>query len=405
MARKSGPKTRRRTKPGKTISPQTDIDDLFIRSGGSFKVVKAGRLFTVKSNPQLDKESFNFSEDSQYPYFTRTVSNNGLLGFVDFLDEEHLIKGNSIAVGMMGMQFFYQSHDFYAGQFTKTIFPKFNGLNEKIALWFIAWFNKHSKRLKGELVRKFESLFNDIEIVIPVKNNSLDIEYIESRIRELEESRIRELEAYLSEAGFDNCNLTDQEQKVLSLFENKSIHWELFKLSNLYDKLELKNKPFDKRKDTISSPNELFSIPLVNAKHGDNGIMFYGRSDVFDSSEMTIDIVQNGAIATGNVYAQPQRTGVLWDAYLIKAINHSDTENSLLFIACAIQKTIKSIFSYENKAIWGRVKHQSIPLPVMPSGEIDFGIIETYITAIKKKAIQSIKEFIAQEHQAYISVV
>lgn len=405
MARKSGSKTRRRTKPGKTISPQTDIDDLFIRSGGSFKVVKAGRLFTVKSNPQLDKESFNFSEDSQYPYFTRTVSNNGLLGFVDFLDEEHLIKGNSIAVGMMGMQFFYQSHDFYAGQFTKTIFPKFNGLNEKIALWFIAWFNKHSKRLKGELVRKFESLFNDIEIVIPVKNNSLDIEYIESRIRELEESRIRELEAYLSEAGFDNCNLTDQEQKVLSLFENKSIDWELFKLSNLYDKLELKNKPFDKRKDTTSSPNELFSIPLVNAKHGDNGIMFYGRSDVFDSSEMTIDIVQNGAIATGNVYAQPQRTGVLWDAYLIKAINHSDTENSLLFIACAIQKTIKSIFSYENKATWGRVKHQSIPLPVMPSGEIDFGIIETYITAIKKKAIQSIKEFIAQEHQAYISVV
>lgn len=93
------------------------------------------------------------------------MSNNGLLGYVDFLDEEHLIKGNSIAVGMMGMQFFYQSHDFYAGQFTKTIFPKFNGLNEKIALWFIAWFNKHSKRLKGELVRKFESLFNDITSV------------------------------------------------------------------------------------------------------------------------------------------------------------------------------------------------------------------------------------------------
>lgn len=397
MARESSPKTGRRTKPGKTISPQTDIDNLFIRSEGGFKVVKARELFTVKFNPQLDKESFNFSENSQYPYFTRTVFNNGLLGYVDFFDEEHLIKGNSIAVGMMGMQFFYQSHDFYAGQFTKTIFPKFNGLNEKIALWFIAWFNKHSNRLKGELVRKFESIFNDIDIVIPVKDNWLDLEYIESRIRELE--------AYLSETGFDNCDLTDEEQKALYLFENKAINWKLFKLLNLYNKLELKNKSFDKRKDTASFPKGLFSIPLVNAKHGDNGIMFYGREDVFDSSEMAINIVQNGAIATGNVYAQPQRTGVLWDAYLIKAINHSDTEDSLLFMACTIQKTIKSIFSYDKKATWDRVKHQSIPLPITPLGEIDFGIIETYISAIKKKAIQSLKEFITHEHQAYTSVV
>lgn len=327
------------------------------------------------------------------------------MGYVDFFDEEHLIKGNSIAVGMMGMQFFYQSHNFYAGQFTKTVFPKFNGLNEKTALWFIAWFNKHSNRLKGELVRKFESIFNDIDIVVPVKGNTLDIEYIELRIRELEELRIRELEAYLIEAGFEDCNLTQSEYEALSLFENKALSWKSFKLLYLYDKLELKNKAFDKRRDTASSPNEIFSIPLVNAKHGDNGIMFYGKEDIFDSSEMTIDIVQNGAIATGDVYAQPQRTGVLWDAYLIKAKDRSDTENSLLFMACIIQKTIKSIFSYDKKATWNRVKHESILLPVTPSGEIDFEIIETYISAVKKNVIRSLKEFMTQEQHAYTSVV
>jgi len=377
LACKSNSKTRGRTKPGKTISPRANIDESFTKSGGSFQVVKAGTLFTVKSNPQLDKENFVFSEDSQYPYFTRTVFNNGLLGYVDFLDEEHLVKGNSIAVGMMGMQFFYQSHDFYAGQFTKTIFPKFNGLNGKTALWFIAWFNKHSNRLKGELIRKFESIFNDIDIVIPVKDNSIDIKYIKSRIRELE--------AYLYVFTF--------------------VFKQALNISSLYDKLELKNKRFDKRKDTTTSPNEVFSIPLVNAKHGDNGIMFYGNASVFDSSEMTIDIVQNGAIATGNVYAQPQRTGVLWDAYLIKAKRHSDTENSLLFMACIIQKTIKSIFSYDKKATWNRVKHESIPLPVTSSGEIDFEIIENFISAIKKKTIQALKDFISQEQQAYKSVV
>lgn len=277
--------------------------------------------------------------------------------------------------------------------------------NEKIGLFLVAQMSYLSKLFAYNEMATIPKLYEcAISIPLDAKGN-IDYLFMESRIRELEESRIRELEAYLSEAGFDNCNLTDQEQEVLSLFENNAIDWKVFKLSNLYDKLDLKNKQFDKRKDTNSSPNEIFSIPLVNAKHGDNGIMFYGREDVFDSSEMTIDIVQNGAIATGNVYAQPQRTGVLWDAYLIKAINHCDTENSLLFMACVIQKTIKSIFSYEKKATWSRVKHQSIPLPATSSGEIDFGIIEAYISAIKKKTIQSLKEFIAQEHQAYTSVM
>ena len=31
------------------------------------------------------------------------------------------------------MQFFYMQKDFYAGQFTKTLYPKFNGLNATIA--------------------------------------------------------------------------------------------------------------------------------------------------------------------------------------------------------------------------------------------------------------------------------
>ena len=82
--------------------------------------------------------------------------------------------------------------------------------------------------------------------------------------------------------------------------------------------------------------------------------------DKFDSIEMSIDIVQNGAIATGNVYPQPQRTDVLWDAYLIKSIGYSDTRESLIYVSAAIEKCIKKKFSYECKATWNRVRHESI---------------------------------------------
>ena len=361
-------------------------------------------MFTVKSNPQLDKENFNFSEKSEYPYFTRTVFNNGIYGYVDYLDDAHLIKGNSIAVGMMGMRFFYMSHDFYAGQFTKAVFPKFEGFNSRIALWFISWFNKSSKKYLGVLVRKFEEVFSDTEIVVPYHaNGDLALDYMESRIREMEESRIREMEAYLKVSGFENCELTEEEQKALDSINN--IRLQSFTLGDLYNKVELSKKPFDKRKDSRQIPDSKYCIPLVNAKHGDNGIMYYGDKTVFESIDMTIDIVQNGAIATGDVYPQPQPTGVLWDAYLIRAIHHQDTTETLMYISAAIRKSIKRKYTYDNKAYWEQVKKENINLPITPLGDIDYHFMESYIRAIVKQTIQRVKDWRAKEISATKGIV
>lgn len=48
-----------------------------------YKEIKIGSLFEIKSNPQLNKNCFIFSDNGKYPYFTRTVTNNGILGYVD----------------------------------------------------------------------------------------------------------------------------------------------------------------------------------------------------------------------------------------------------------------------------------------------------------------------------------
>lgn len=129
---------------------------------------KIGELFSVKSNPQLNKDSFEFAENGEYPYFTRTCLNNGINGYVNYLDEEHKIKGNGLAVGMLGMQFFYMQKDFYAGQFTKTCYPKFERFNQKIAHFFIAYLNKQQSQFQAVLVRDFEKTFNETKILLPI---------------------------------------------------------------------------------------------------------------------------------------------------------------------------------------------------------------------------------------------
>ncbi len=375
-----------------------------MKNGGYFEKCKVGSLFELKGNPQLDKENFVFSKISSYPYFTRTAFNNGIYGYVDYFDDAHLIKGNSLAVGMMGMKFFYMPCDFYAGQFTKTAFPKFQGFNKRIALWFISWLNKSSKKYLSVLVRDFEKNFSETEIEVPRHSDgTLALDFMEARIKEMEEARIKEMDAYLKAAGFEDCELTVEEMD--SLVTLKNVETNKFKIKLLYEKVELEKKAFDKRRDSRQIPDSKYSLPLVNAKHGDNGIMYYGDPNVFDSVEMTIDIVQNGAIATGDVYPQPQRTGILWDAYLIQASHHRDNTETLLYFSTAIAKSIKKKYTYDNKAYWDKVKEDKIVLPVTSSGEIDYKFMETYIRAQEKLAIQRVKDWREKEMSATKNIV
>ncbi len=167
--------------------------DAFNNGTVSFKKIKAREIFVVKANPQLNKASFTFSAQGKYPYFTRTTCNNGILGYVDYLDEEHKIKGNTIAVGMLGMKFFYMRTDFYAGQFTKTIFPMMKCFDENIALYFITCFNKNSHIYSGVLVRDFEKLFYNTELDVPIKNNKIDYDFIRKFIYAQKKQAVRKL--------------------------------------------------------------------------------------------------------------------------------------------------------------------------------------------------------------------
>lgn len=133
--------------------------------------------------------------------------------------------------------------------------------------------------------------------------------------------------------------------------------------------------------------------------------MYYGDKAIFESMDMTIDIVQNGAIATGDVYPQPHPTGVLWDAYLIRALHHQDSAETLMYMSAAIRKSIKRKYTYDNKAYWEHVKKEIINLPVTPSGYIDYHFMETYIRAIEKQTIQRMKDWRAKEISATKDIV
>lgn len=92
---------------------------------------------------------------------------------------------------------FYMENDFYAGQFTKTCYPKFKNFNTKIAHFFISHFNKFQQIFQGVLVRDFEKTFSESIISLPVyTNGQIAFDFMEAFIKAVEKDVIKNVILY-----------------------------------------------------------------------------------------------------------------------------------------------------------------------------------------------------------------
>lgn len=377
--------------------------------------------------PQSSKVSkFELVPDGKTPAYSSDTRNNGCVGFAD---KEPLFKITEevpvyLVFGDHTRTMNIVHEDFCVMDNVKVLVPLVMMSDEVLLYITTCW----KKAIPNLGYARHWSVAKTARFELPVVESSnpdheytvddINYEYMQERIAELERERIAELEqeriaeldAYLAASGLDDYELTDDDKEILSLspesashkagaseadFGNGQIVFKTFKVSNVFNKVEAKCKKanFDKRRDTSTVPNEEYCIPLVNAKVGDNGIMFYGRKSDWSTQEMCIDVIQNGAVATGTVYAQPQAVGVLWDAYLIKPMVEAKSVEALLYMAKCIEKITKEQFSYDKKATWDRVKTCEVSLPATSGGDIDFDYMERYIRAIEKLAIADVAKY------------
>lgn len=338
---------------------------------GEYKLVD---LFEIKGNPQLNKDSFIFNENGKFPYFTRTVFNNGIAGYVDYLDDEHKINGNCLAVGMIGMQFFYMQKDFYAGQFTKRAIPKSFSLTKRKATYLISLLNKNQQVFQNVLVRNFENEFNKTKIQLPIQNGKIDFEFMESFIAEIEAERIAKLEAYLSATGLKDYTLTTEEKQTLEDFEN--VKWQTFNLEELFGK--------STRGKRLKSADRISGIlPFVTAGETDDGISAFIGNDVtiFSKNTTTIDMFGSAK------YRNYQYGG---DDHIAVVHTEDLPKFASIFITTAIHKSSHSgKFNYSRNFYAKDADELNISLPTQ-NNQPNYKIMETFISAIQKSIIKDV---------------
>ena len=240
---------------------------------------------------------------------------------------------------------------FLTGSISKTIFGNYEWTNK--AGW---------ERIKSEYIQ------------LPIKNDKIDFEFMDSFIAELETQRITKIDSYLVAIGLKDYTLTDVEEKVLKDYENRE--WKTFNLEKLFGKATRGRRL--KSSDRISG-----TLPFVTAGETDEGISAFigNKVSVFSKNTTTIDMFGSAKYRNYN-YGGDDHIAVVNTEKLQKFAS--------IFVTSAIHKS-----SYNGQFNYGRnfypkdADELNISLPVKEK-KPDFETMEIIISAIHKLVLKEL---------------
>ena len=233
----------------------------------------------------------------------------------------------------------------------------------------------------GEQLSSSDLKNQKIYISLPVRNDELAFDYMESYIRELEQERIRELDAYLRATGLNDYELTPEEKSCIKIMENGGGNYKEFKIGELFrtytGDVDLQNKD-------LTETGEYF----INSGVQNQGIKgrTIRKARIFNENTLTVDFF-------GNCYYRDFK-------YKLATHNHvfslsSDVlrnQEVSLYVATTFSY-LRSCHSFNEMLTQTILKNKCVVLPVTVDGEINYQTMELYVRAIEKLSIRSIVDW------------
>lgn len=211
-------------------------------------------------------------------------------------------------------------------------------------------------------------------IQLPQKNGSIDFDFMEAFIAELEAERIAELSAYLTVSGLDNYELSSDEVQALQGYA--SLTWGTYNLKELFGK-STRGK---RLKGDERIPG---ALPFVTAGEASEGISAYISNDVeiFEKNTTTIDMF-------GSAKYRNYRYGA--DDHIAVVHTESVPMKASIFLTSAIHKASHTgKFDYGHNFYAKDADELDIQLPTQ-DGKPDYDVMATLISAVQKMVIKDV---------------
>ncbi|WP_405196511.1 restriction endonuclease subunit S [Streptococcus mutans] len=333
------------------------------------------------------------SENGKYPTFSSDSTNNGIVGYSNispsFLCDEDC--PTFVIFGDHTRTFNIAQTSFNVMDNVKVLKPKKKYTLSELLFVTSSW----KKGIKDLGYARHWKIAKEAKILLPVKNNEIDFDFMESFIAELEAERIAELSAYLTVSGLDNYELSIEELEALRAYD--TIEWKEIPLGEIFE-VNTYKKQFDANKVILT---DNIGHPYVVRKSTDNGIKGYIQEDeIYLNEGNTISFGQD----TATVFYQekPYFTGD--KIKILKAKFEGFNKKNAQFFITAITRSF-------TKFSWGSssysvdiIKNQHLSIPTI-NGKIDTKYIELLSQAISKLAIKNVVQYTDQRIEATKTVV
>lgn len=332
-------------------------------------------LFVIKTSRGYDagKMQFVSKGPNTFEFIGRTQVDYGLQGFVKELDSVPN-EAKCISVSQIGaIHAQLRQNKWYSSQNMFILMPKINRLFNQ---WLIVAINRALSKYKGYSSYPTLSSLKNESILLPIKNNQIDFDFMDSFIAELNALRVYE-----------------------------TIEWREYRIGSLFSRISTKKLPY-KAKDLPTEATESYNLPCLTSSFRNQGLNYFVPREGATILKDVISIPSNSDVY--RAYFQSREFTVLSDAYAIKWIDEVKELSNYhyLFMVRAINKvTDLPIYSYKMKlGGWNVVKDKMILLPVVDD-EVAFDFMEDYTRAISKLAIKDVVQYTDKRIEATKTVV
>ena len=345
---------------------------------GKFKL---GDLFDIKNTYSFNTDSL--VDGNKYDYVTRTSLNNGVLQETGFINDENLNESGIWSLGLLQMDFFYRKREWYAGQFVRKIIPKIK-LTDKSVLYFTTVLNSIKNKLLSVLVRYVDEEFKNSVVGSPISNeNTIDFDFMDTFISELEAYHISELEAYLLVTGLKNYKLNKNELQVVEKIQKNEVKWEKVRI---VDRFSVKNTSNILSEEIVENSGE---TPYLGATSQNNGILSYITYDeTYKDSGECVFIGGKTFVVTyqeNDFYSNDSHNLVL---YYNDIVQKNKLNN--LFFCTSIKKSLGHKYSWGNSISKSKIQSDYMMLPVDEKDDIDYDFMKNLISAVQKLVIKDV---------------
>jgi hypothetical protein len=318
----------------------------------NWKKFKYSEIFDIRKGKRLTKNDFTFGHT---PFIGAIDSNNG---YRDFIDTPPIYQGNTITINYNGSvgEAFYQPRPFWASDDVNVLYPKFR-LNEYIALFIITVIRNEKYRFnygrKWELAR-----MNESTILLPCKNNKIDVEFIENYIKNLPNSEIIE-DTYIQNI---KCSVSNTKTNV-------GLNWESYLLSDLF---EIKGTKTTSLLTLEEYGNGKY--PYVTTRTSDNGTEHLYNYYTEEGGVLTVDSAVLG-------YCSYQPINFSASDHVEKLIPKFVMNKYIALFLVTILNKEQYRYNYGRKCSHTRMKKISIKLPAKNNAP-DWDYMERYIKSL-----------------------